>query len=947
MTLAHPDTLVELGQAGQSLWLDYLRRSFVESGDLARMVEHDGLKGLTSNPSIFAQAIAQSDDYAGAIKTFAASGDYSVSQIYEHLAIADIRAAADVLRAVYDQSDGRDGYVSLECSPYLADDTQATITEAVHLWQAVNRPNLMVKVPATNAGLPAIRAIIGKGINVNVTLLFSVESYRRVAQAYIAGLEDLHATGRAIAKVASVASFFISRTDTAVEAQINALADPATGAALLGKVAIANAKLAYQASGALFAGPRWQTLAAAGARPQRLLWASTSTKSKALKDTAYVEALVGQGTVNTVPPKTIDAFRDHGIVRPDAIAEGLDDAVGTLRALADLGIDLETVSRDLVADGVRQFADAFDKLLSATARQTREAWPAAVGATKVDPGSDHAASAIAAAMEDWRQGGKIRRLWAMDPALWTNADEAQWGGWLHAADPAASDAADVGQICDHVRRNRFTDVVLLGMGGSSLGPQVLADVSGTQPGWPRFHLLDSTDPRQIADLEAAITLTTTLFIVSSKSGSTLEPNIFADYFCDRVAKTCGPDAVAAHFIAITDPGSPLDIRATDEGWAAIFHGIPSIGGRYCVLSNFGRIPAAAIGIDVGAIQRRTMPMVRNCGPDVPPDQNPGVQLGVALGVAARSLGRDKVTIVASPGIAPIGAWLEQLLAESTGKQGHGLIPVVDEPLGAPAVYDNDRLFIHVELAGDQDTAQRAALATLSAAGHPVVSLTINALADIGQEFFRWQVAVAVAGSIIGINPFDQPDVEASKRKTRALTDGFEQGAVPQAAPPLWSGDGLAIHADARNAAALGPQPTLIACLRHHFAQLAPGDYVALLAYIDRTATTTALLTDLRKLIRDHTRAATCIGFGPRFQHSTGQAYKGGPNSGVFVQITCDDQLDIPVPGHRYSFGMVKAAQAAADLQVMEERGRRVIRIHLDDVVTGLPHLAQAIAQAVS
>jgi len=941
------NTLQSLGQAGQSLWIDYLKRSFIENGDLGRMIDDDGLKGLTSNPSIFEQAIGESDEYAEAIRSFTQHGAPDVSSTYEHLAIADIRAAADVLRKVYDKTDGRDGYVSLECSPYLANDTQATITEAVHLWQSVDRPNLMVKVPATDAGLAAIRAIIGKGINVNVTLLFSVATYRKVAEAYLGGLEDLHATGGDIAKVASVASFFVSRIDAAVDKAIDALDDPARGADLRGKIAIANAKLAYVAYGELFSGARWDTLAGAGAQTQRLLWASTSTKSRDLKDTIYIESLVGRDTVNTVPPKTVAAFRDHGVVQPDAIASGLDEARQCLHALAGLGIDLEAISRDLVIDGVRQFGDAFDKMLGATARQSREAAPTAVGETSVTAGSDAAAAAIADEMEAWRKDGRIRRLWAADATLWTGKDEAQWDGWLHVVDAENGKLWSLTWLGDYVRDNGFSDVVLLGMGGSSLGPQVLAEVLATPPGGPKFHMLDSTDPRQIGELTAAVPLDRTLFITSSKSGSTLEPNIFTDYFWDLVGGKVGKDAVARQFVAVTDPGSLLEQRATDEGWAALYAGVPSIGGRYSVLSNFGLVPAAAIGIDTGDLLGRTLPMVRACGADVPPQENPGVQLGVALGVAAHALGRDKVTIVASPGIAPIAAWLEQLLAESTGKQGRGLIPVADEPLGSPAVYGNDRIFTYVELTGHHDPAQRAALAALAAAGHPVVTLTINDPADIGQEFFRWEIAVAVAGAIIGIDPFDQPDVEASKIKTRALTDAYEKGETPPAEQPIYTGEGVKLFADPANADALGRQATLTDYLKHHFARIGPGDYAALLAFIDRTAEATDQLTAVRTRIRDRTKAATCVGFGPRFLHSTGQAYKGGPNTGVVLQITCDDAHDIAVPGHKYSFGVVKAAQASGDLAVLIERGRRVIRVHLDDAATGLPHLAQAIDEALS
>ena len=947
MTVLKPSPLAALDEAGQSLWLDFLRRSLIEKGDLARLIERDKLKGLTSNPSIFEQAIGGSDEYAGAIRQFTANGSPTVAQTYEYLAIADIRAAADTLRSVYDATDGRDGYVSLECSPYLANDTQATITEAVRLWQSVDRPNLMVKVPATEAGLPAIRAIIGKGINVNVTLLFSVETYRKAAEAYIGGLEDLRAAGHPINRVASVASFFVSRIDSAVEARVETLRDPALADDLRGTIAIANAKLAYQAYGVLFAGPRWDALVHDGAKTQRLLWASTGTKLPGLKDTLYVEALVGRDTVNTVPPKTMDAFRDHGVVQADAIETGLDEARRRLRALADLGIDLDAICRGLVVDGVRLFGDAFDQLLAATARQTLEAIPDALGSTCVVPGSVKARTAFADEMESWRKDGSIRRLWSADPTLWTDSDEARWNGWLRIVDSGIADTAPLRQISELVRHHGFADVVLLGMGGSSLGPQVLADVLEAAPDCPRFHMLDSTDPRQIADLEAAVALDHTLFITASKSGNTLEPDIFTDYFWSRLVDIVGKHVAPDHFIAITDPGSALEERAIDEGWAAIFHGVPSIGGRYSVLSNFGLIPAAAIGIDVGDLLRRTLPMVRACGGDVPPSQNPGVQLGVALGIAARDLGRNKVTIIASPAIAPVGAWLEQLLAESTGKQGKGLIPVAGEPLGRAEAYGNDRIFAYVELVGRHDTSQRAAMAALAAAGHPVVKLTINAAADIGQEFFRWEIAVAVAGSILGINPFDQPDVEASKIKTQALMNAIEHGEAPATQAPLCSEDGLTLYADRENASALGEQRSVTAYLRRHLARVEPGDYVALLAYIDRTPIANGQLTALRARIRDHTRAATCVGFGPRFQHSTGQAYKGGPNTGMFVQITCDDPHDIAVPGRKYSFGTVKAAQAAGDLAVLVERGRRAIRIHLKDATTGLPRLVQAIEDAVA
>jgi transaldolase/glucose-6-phosphate isomerase len=458
-------------------------------------------------------------------------------------------------------------------------------------------------------------------------------------------------------------------------------------------------------------------------------------------------------------------------------------------------------------------------------------------------------------------------------------------------------------------------------------------------------MLDSTDPVEIKAVEDAIDLEKTLFMVSSKSGGTLEPNIFLDYFLDRVAAAVGEERAGAHFVAVTDPGSALEARAKALGFADVFHGLPGIGGRYSVLSKFGLAPAAATGIDVARLLETTWPMVRSCGADAPPAENPGVQLGVALGVAATRFGRDKVTLIASPGIANLGAWLEQLLAESTGKHGRGLIPLADEPLTTPERYGGDRVFAYLELEGQSDPAQRQAVEALEQAGHPVARITVKDIWHVGQEFFRWEVAVAVAGAIIGINPFDQPDVEASKTKTSALMAAYAASHSLPNEEPVFRVNGLALYADPRNAEALGRHNTLAGYLKRHFDRVQAGDYVALLAYIDRNDAHTRALTSIRTTLRDQTGAATCLGFGPRFQHSTGQAYKGGPNSGVFLQITCDDPADIDVPGHAYSFGIVKAAQAQGDLDVLVERGRRAVRIHFKDVDAGLTDLAGALNSA--
>lgn len=948
-----PNPLRTLNEFGQSVWLDFVSRELLRTGALTRLIADDGLRGVTSNPSIFEKAIGHGDDYDELIAAAQAGGDLDPGALFEELAVHDIQEGADALRPVYHQTQGRDGFISLEVSPYLAMKTHETIEEARRLWREVGRENLMVKVPGTKAGLPAIRTLIGEGININVTLLFSQEVYAEVADAYISGLEAFARKGGDPHKVASVASFFVSRIDTlvdeALDKRIGAAADPAEKTRLerlKGKVAIANAKLAYELYQKIYGEERWQRLAQQGAQSQRLLWASTGTKNKAYSDVLYVDELIGADTVNTIPPATMDAYRDHGHPHP-SLGEDVESAKAVMAALPGAGISIQAVTAKLVEDGVRQFADAADQLYAAVQKKRR-----AVLGPKLDQMSCKLPvpldKEVQDTLEEWRREGKVRRLWAGDASLWTETDEAKWVGWLTVVDQQLNAVADLQNFAADVKNAGFRDVLLLGMGGSSLGPEVCARTFGAKPGFPALHVLDSTDPAQIHHFESLIDPAHTLFIVSSKSGSTLEPNIFKQYFFERAKAAVGAAEAPKRFVAITDPGSSLEKAARTEGFRHIFHGLASIGGRYSVLSNFGMVPAAAIGVDPRVFLESTAEMSRSCAPSAPPVENPGVILGAVLGVCQRH-GRDKATIIASRGIADFGAWLEQLLAESTGKLGKGIVPFDAEPLGAPSVYGNDRVFAYLRLTADQDAEQERAVVALEAAGHPVVRIVVSDPMQLGQEFFRWEMATAVAGSIIGINPFDQPDVEASKVKTRDLTTAFEKtGSLPEE-KPFYDATGFKLFADPRNETALAPAATsLTASLKTHFARIGAGDYVALLAYIERNPAHIETLQRWRRMIRDRTKAATCLGFGPRFLHSTGQAYKGGPNSGVFLQITCDDPADLPAPGQKYTFGVVKAAQARGDFEVLAERGRRALRVHISGGLdAGLEALGAAIEQALS
>ena len=942
--------LRSLAEQGQAVWLDFLSREIIENGELDRLIKDDGLAGITSNPAIFEKAIGASSAYDAEIARLVAAGEHDVGTLYERLATADIAAAADKLRPLHDASHGRHGFVSLEVSPYLAMDTAGTIAEARRLWQTVGRDNIFIKVPGTAPGIPAIRALLAEGINVNVTLLFSQRVYGQVLAAFFDGLEDRIAARQPIDRVVSVASFFVSRIDTAVDKLLDAaIVETANGGAraalesLRGKAAIANAKLAYRLWQRQSAGERWQRLKDLGAQPQRLLWASTGTKNPAYSDVLYVEELIGPETVNTMPAATMDAFRGHGRVRA-SLTEDTDAAASIFADLERAGIALDRVTADLAVDGVRQFCDAFDKLNAALAAKRRRFLGDRQNgqAIALPPALK---SAFDTAQDTWRAHGNVRRLWSEDASLWTGRGENDWLGWLDVIDAQLRDLPRLREFAGEVRAQGFSHMLLLGMGGSSLGPEVLAKSLGSAAGFPKLHVLDSTDPQQVQRLEHEIDLARTLFIVSSKSGTTLEPNLLMDYFLARAANAIGRDNAGRHFVAITDPGSQLEKIAADRAFHRCFHGVPSVGGRYSVLSNFGIVPLAALGQDVKAFLQAARVMARACGPEVPPAENPGVTLGLAIGVTAAS-GRDKLTIISSPSLASFGAWVEQLVAESTGKSGKGIIPVADEPLGEPSVYGADRLFVVLRDATQPDTAQERAINALERAGHPVARISLASPALLAQEFFRFEIATAVAGAVLGVNPFDQPDVEASKVAARDMTDAFEKTGALASPAPVFKQNGIALYTDERNAQTLrqaGADSSLDSWLRAHFSRLDGGDYFAILAYLDGGRTRLREpLAALRAAVRDGKRVATCLQFGPRFLHSTGQAHKGGPNSGVFLQITAEPALDLDIPGRKASFGVIEAAQARGDFRVLAERGRRVLHAHIArDVDAGLAALSRA------
>ena len=553
---------------------------------------------------------------------------------------------------------------------------------------------------------------------------------------------------------------------------------------------------------------------------------------------------------------------------------------------------------------------------------------------------------VDACLEEWRAGDKVRRLWNRDASLWTNTDESKWLGWLDITEKQLADIDSFKRVAADVNKAKFKHALLLGMGGSSLCPEVLRLTFGKIKGFPELHVLDSTDPAQIKAIESAVDMKRTICIVSSKSGTTLEPNIYKQYFLEQIKKKVGAEQVGQHFIAITDPGSKMQQVAAADRFRHIFYGVASIGGRYSALSNFGIVPAAILGIDVKKFLKNAQEMMKACGPGSSADKNPGVVLGAILGTAANN-SADKLTIISSPGIHDLGAWLEQLLAESTGKVGKGIIPVDGERVGKPEVYGNDRVFVYLRLASEPDKKQDAAVAALEKEGLPVVRINVRDVYTLGQEFFRWEMATAVAGSIIGINAFNQPDVEASKVETRKLTAEYEQTGKLPAESPFLQADGIKFFADEKNSAAFKNAKTLVDVMKVQLDRMNAGDYFGILAYITMNPENQKALEVPRHSVRDRKKAATVLGFGPRFLHSTGQAYKGGPDTGVFLQITCDDKIDLKVPGQDYTFSVVKAAQARGDFAVLAERGRRALRAHIGKNTTkDLAKLTKAIQEAL-
>jgi len=909
--------LTDLAKVGQSVWFDQMERKLVTAGRLQQMIDNDDLRGLTSNPTIFEKAIAGSEDYDAQLRELAAQNK-SRDEIYDELVLTDIADAADVFRPVYDRNNGNDGFVSIEVLPTIAADTNATIAEAKRLFARLNRPNVMVKIPATPEGIPAIEESLAAGININITLIFSNDVYHQVMEAYLRALERRVEQNLPIEHLNSVASFFVSRIDTQADKQLEAKGETE----LMGKIAIANAKLAYREFKRVFGGERWERLAAKGGKVQRPLWASTGTKNPKYSDVLYLESLIGPHTVNTVPPATYDAFKDHGKVAL-TLEQDVDEAQRVMDTFHAKGFSLKAITDKLTEEGVKSFSESFVSLMTTIEARRDGAMRGLAERVTFHLGN----TSIDDAVKKLEKDKAIERIWKKDATLWKDDDAhkkiiANALGWLNVPEVMLKNAAEIVAFAESVRKD-FDDVVVLGMGGSSLCSEVTRRVFPSREGWPALSTLDSTVPQAVRALDARVNLVRTLFIVASKSGTTTEPLMFHRYFYDRVKSVRG-DRAGENFIAVTDPGTQMVKDAERDKFRKIFINMPDIGGRYSALSNFGMVPAALAGVDIVTLLDRANHAAHFA--QVPSiKKNPPAHLGAVIGTMAQN-GRDKLTLITPKPLDTLGLWVEQLIAESTGKEGKGVVPIAGEPTLNANEYSNDRLFVCVRLRGSDETAR---LRELSNAGHPVVDIVMEDELDLGEIFYTWEIATAVAGAMLSIDAFDQPNVQESKDNTKRLLEEFNSKGTTTAT-------GTQVSAD--DAEAIG---SLLRSVK-------AGDYVALTEYVEQKPERDKLIAQIRETITRELKVATTTGYGPRFLHSTGQLHKGGADNGVFMQLTGGGGEHGPLPGEKFGFGVLCRAQAIGDFESLVKHNRRAISVNLgSDVERGLQQLVETVKNVVA
>ncbi len=919
---------VQLFGLGQSIWYDNIQRKILNNGEMQSWIEQGKIYGVTSNPTIFNNAISKSDDYNPAIQTMTWAG-LNAQQIFDALSQEDIRQAAELFLPVYQNTHGKDGFVSIEVNPYLCRDAEGTLSEARRLWNAIGMPNLMIKIPATKEGLTAITEAIADGINVNVTLIFALQRYEEVIDAFLTGLEKRVSASLPIDGIASVASFFVSRVDTKVDGYLEKLSTESQRTeSLTGKAAIANAKLAYKLYQKHVSSKRFKDLEKKGAKFQRPLWASTSTKNPNYRDVIYVEELIGKNTVNTVPPQTLDTLLDHAEIK-EKITNETDLAERVFEQLNSVGIDINDVTRELEEEGLQSFSDAYTTCLKSIDQRRKEYLKQSGSLT----GETQARLALL------RDARFIERMFDQDASLWTEDTESQNEiqkrlGWLFLPKSSRDLIQEIYQFRDEIIRDGYESIVLMGMGGSSLAPELYQAVFGSK-NQLRLLVLDSTDPDQVRRISRQINPKKCMFIVSSKSGGTAEVNAFLAYFWERTRKSVKVDT-GKHFAAITDPGTSLEKTALARNFRKIFFADPTVGGRYSALSIFGLLPAGLIGLDLDLILREAESMLNSCKASVPAEQNPGLVLGSMLGQAALG-GRNKLTFICDPEFEAFADWMEQLVAESSGKLGRGIVPIVREKSLPIENYGDDRIFVYLKSSGTKNRL----INQLIKKDFPVLVYIIKDAYQLASEFYRWEIATAVACAVIRVNAFDQPDVQDNKSRTMRKIEEYQRDGMLQEPPAVWRKGDISVFASEN--IHLDNSDNLERILAKFLASSQKHDYVAINAYLPYDRAYSKVFDHLRVAISKKTNLATTRGFGPRFLHSTGQIHKGGANSGLFLQITTNPVQDTKFDN--MTFGILERAQALGDFESLAARNRRILRIHLpqEDIVTVIDKLINSLS----
>ena len=908
---------MRLYESGQSVWLDNIQRGSIKNGKLAKDIERGLIRGITSSPSIFRKAITDSKDYENALTPMALA-NIDAEDIFTQLMVEDIRNAADQFRNLYIHSMGNDGFVSLEISPLYAHDPERTLSQAKSIWKAVNRPNLMIKIPAAKEIIPVITELTALGINLNLTLLFSPVRYEEAAAAYIAGLRQRLEKGEAIDKIRSVASVFISRVDSKVDSM---LAEKGISSRnLQGKTAIRNAQRIYNRSLKIFDDENFGEIRNRGGKAQRVLWASTSTKNPLFKPTYYVDSLIGENTVISVPPSTLDALLKSCETKP-SLPVSEEEIETFFSALQNAGVDIDEVYNQLETEGIAAFVKDYNDTLFSIRSRCEE----------IRGNMAQLQNSIEESYQNFDRDSVMRRIFSKDPTVWTYNTQSYPEirsrlGWLDTYKNTEAAIPEYVSLRNEIKKEGISKILLIATGGCALAPEVIANVFDGETDI-KLNVIDSTDPLEVAEAQKKHDPRTTLFIVAGKSGISVEVRALMSYFYTK-AEEILKDKAGSHFIAITDSGSGLEKTAAELGFRQVFHSDISSGGRFSALTAFGILPSILLGLDHQKISPKVSEMMKYCSPSLPVHRNEGAALGTFVGTAAL-LGKNKLTIITDPEFRFFSPWLEQLIAESTGKEEKGIVPVILEPAPEKLDYANDRAFVYI----NRDNSCSEQIQKIRKQGHPVFEIDVDNNYDLFGEFYRWEIAVSVACSILYVNPFDQPDVINGKNCTAAQINEYHQNGTLHEPEPIWKDEQVEIWStddlgDLSNCTGYNE------IITRFIANAQSGkDYIAVNAYLPQNAETGIWLQQLRSTILKCTNCATLIGFGPRFLHSTDQLYKGGIENGYFIQIVADHRDDIGIPNENMGFKILERAQSLGDIESLASYGRHVIRIRFK---TGFP-----------